>query len=124
MSTRSMTTPTTRHATSGILPRPAVLQRWMQQRRFRQAQARAFARFAATYPVWVESLFDAHFLSHAAAPALAQYAATAQPPTAQEIALLWATQFIGIHYQPAQAQFADAGAVAGAFLDYLAAELE
>ncbi|HEX6607222.1 MAG TPA: hypothetical protein VF276_09940 [Chloroflexia bacterium] len=123
MSTRSMTTPT-RHTTSGVLPQPAVLQRWMQQRRFRQAQARAYVRFAAAYPVWVESLFDAHFLSHAAAPALAQYAATAQRPTAGEIALLWAAQFIGVHYQPTQAQFADAVAVAGAFLDYLAAELQ
>jgi hypothetical protein len=124
MSTRSMTTPTTRHATSGVLPRPAVLQRWMQQRRFRQAQARAYARFAAAYPVWAESLFDAHFLSHAAAPALAQYAATAQRPTTHDIALLWATQFIGVHYHPTQAEFADAVTVAGAFLDYLAAELQ
>ena len=124
MSTRPMTSPTTRPSMIAALPQPAVLQRWMRQRHFRQAQARAYARFAAAYPVWVESLFDAHFLSYAAAPALAQYAATAQRPAAQEIALLWATQFIGIHYQPTQAQFADAIAVAGAFLDYLAAELQ
>jgi hypothetical protein len=119
-----MTTSTTRHSIIGVLPQPAALQGWMRQRRFRQAQARANARFAAEYPVWAASLFDDHFLTHAAAPALAHYAATAERPTAHEIALLWATQFIGIHYQPSQSQFADAIAVAGIFLDYLAAELQ
>ena len=108
MSTRTMTTSAPKHAGARTLPLPAVLQNWMRQRRFRQAQARAYARFAAEYPLWAASLFDAHFLAHAAAPALARYAATASRPTANEIAILWATQFIGIHYQPTQAQFADA----------------
>jgi len=124
MSTRTLTTSAPKHAIARVLPQPAVLQSWMRRRRFRQAQARAYARFAAAYPLWAASLFDAHFLAHAAAPALAHYAATATRPTANEIAILWATQFIGIHYQPAQAQFADAVAVAGIFLDYLAAELQ
>lgn len=124
MSTRTMTTPTTKHSIIGVLPQPAALQNWMRQRRFRQAQARAYARFAAEYPLWAASLFDAHFLAHAAAPALAHYAATATRPPAHEIASLWATQFIGIHYQPSQAEFADAVVVAGSFLDYLDAELQ
>jgi hypothetical protein len=119
-----MTTPTTKHSIIGVLPQPAALQNWMRQRRFRQAQTRAYARFAAQYPLWAASLFDAHFLAHAAAPALAHYAATATRPPAHEIASLWATQFIGIHYQPSQAEFADAVVVAGSFLDYLGAELQ
>jgi hypothetical protein len=123
MSTQSMTTPATRHAIGGVLSQPAVLQRWMQQRRFRQARARAYARFATDYPVWAASLFDDHFLTHAAGPALVRYAVTAERPGAQEIALLWATQFIGRHCQPTRGQFADAVAVAGIFLDYLASEL-
>src|SRR5690349_17688382 len=75
MSTRTMTTSAPRHAGAQALPLPGILQNWMRRRRFHQAQTRAYARFAAEYPLWAASLFDAHFLAHAAAPALAHYAA-------------------------------------------------
>ena len=124
MSTRTMTTSASRHLIVRVLPQPAVLRSWMQQRRLRQAQDRAYARFATEYPIWVASLFDKHFLTHAAAPALAHYAVTGERPSVHELTVLWAAQFISFHYQPTRDQFADAVAVAGVFLDYLDAELQ
>lgn len=124
MSTRSMTNPTTRHSIIGALPQPAVLQRWLRHRQLRPAQDRAYARFAVQYPIWTASLFDKYFLTHAAAPALTRYAVTGERPSAQELTMLWAAQFTGFHYQPTRDQFAEATAVAGIFLDYLAAELQ
>src|SRR5512138_3342286 len=48
------------------------LHRRLQQAMLRTARAQAFAQFAEAHPRWAESLFDQHFLSHAAAPLIAR----------------------------------------------------
>ena len=71
-------------------------QRWLRQKRvpgwlrslaFHLALRRAYRRFARHYPEWVANLFDAHFLTHSAAPLLARRLQQATLPSPTELAV-------------------------------------
>jgi hypothetical protein len=63
-----------------------------QRRTLRRAVRRAFATFARTYPNWVATLFDEHFVHIHLLPLLQRAAETSEKVTPMQIAELWARQ--------------------------------
>lgn len=106
-----------------ILRREAWLRRQIQGRVLCAAQQRALHRFTEQYPQWADSLFDAFFLSHGAAPLLAGYL-TDHRPTASALAAAWAAQCPSPPSSLQPLDLAEAMRVAAAFLHILEAELE
>ena len=68
------------------------LHRRMLQAVLRSACAQAYERFAAEHPLWAESLFDAHFLTHTAAPLVARAIEPFNRPAPSEFAEAWFSQ--------------------------------
>lgn len=62
-----------------------------QRRRLSAAIQHAYNQLSERYPEWTDSLFDKWFLSHRAAPLLAD----STPPTAIELAVAWDQQLGG-----------------------------
>jgi hypothetical protein len=87
----------------------------------RRAQARAFAAFAEQHPAWAASLFDEHFLDHAAAPLLQRYLLPEGAPTAIELGAAYYAQLSNTGYEPRG--FAEAITAASRFLALLDHEL-
>jgi hypothetical protein len=92
-----------------------------QTQALQHAQARAFALFAQQNPSWVASLFDQHFLEHAAAPLLQRYLEPHNRITAFELAVAYCAQFSNTGAEPRR--FAEAITVAAHFLALLNHEL-
>jgi hypothetical protein len=63
-----------------------------QRRTLRRAVRQAYVTFARTYPNWVASLFDAHFINMHLLPLLHSAAESGDKVTARQIAELWARQ--------------------------------
>src|SRR5262245_544069 len=93
---------------------------WFRWQALQGKVARAHRRFAHHHRSYADSLFDMHFLTHAARPLLERYL-TANPPAPAEFALAWCAQFPGV--APSQTELAEATRVATAFLRHLGAEL-
>jgi hypothetical protein len=68
------------------------LGRAYQRLALRQAIARSYPSFAATYPEWTDYLFDEHFLNQQAFPVLTRYLKYKVLPTPFELAQVWAEQ--------------------------------
>jgi hypothetical protein len=100
------------------------LHRRLQRAALRAAQTQALARFAAEHPRWAESLFDAHFLSHAAAPLVARAFEPANRPTAAEFAAAWFAQCAAPGATAQDANLAEVILAASDFLRYLDAALQ
>ena len=100
------------------------LQRRLQRAVLRAAQAQAFARFAEEHPLWATSLFDEHFLGHAAAPLVARALDPANRPTAFEFAEAWFTQCAAPGATAQDANLAEVIVAASEFLRYLDAALQ
>jgi hypothetical protein len=100
------------------------LHRRLQHAALRAAQAQAFARFAQEHPLWAESLFDEHFLNHAAAPLVARALDPANRPTAFEFADAWFTQCAAPGTTPQGVNLAELAMAAFAFLRHLDTALQ
>jgi hypothetical protein len=106
------------------LQKETWLHRRLQQATLRAARAQAFAHFAQAHPVWAESLFDEHFLSHAAAPLIARAIEPGNRPTPSEFAAAWFAQCAAPGATASDAQLADVAVAAAEFLRYLDAALQ
>ena len=100
------------------------LHRRLQRAALRAAQAQAFARFAAEHPRWAESLFDEHFLCHAAAPLMARALDPANRPTVFEFAEAWFTQCAAPGATAQDANLDEVAMAAFAFLRHLDTALQ
>jgi len=100
------------------------LHRRLQSAALRAAQAQAFARFAEEHPLWAESLFDEHFLSHAAAPLVARAIDPANRPTVFEFAEAWFAQCAAPGTTVEGVNLAEVAMAAFAFLRHLDAALQ
>lgn len=107
-----------------MLRQETWLRRRLQRRIVRAAQQRAFQHFARRYPHWADSLFDDFFLTHAAAPLIADYLTPSQRPTAAELARAWAAQFPSPRSSTHPLDLTEVSYIAAAFLRMLDAELE
>lgn len=125
---QAMLTPTMnsvpRQVFTWALRQETWLHRKLQQAALRTARAQAFARFAEEHPVWAESLFDEHFLSHAAAPLIARAIEPANRPTASELAAAWFAQCAAPGATVQDANLSEVTVAASAFLHYLDAALQ
>ena len=119
--------------TMNTLPRQIVtwalrqetwLHRRMQRAVLRAACAQAYARFAAEHPRWAESLFDAHFLAHAAAPLVARAIEPSNRPTPSEFAAAWFSQCAAPGASAQDANLAEVTLAASEFLCYLDTALQ
>ena len=63
-----------------------------QRRTLRRAVRRAYLTFARTYPNWVATLFDEHFINTHLLPLLHNAAHGGDKVTARQVAELWARQ--------------------------------
>jgi hypothetical protein len=106
----------------GWLPGKVKVRGWLRTLAFRAALGRTYTRFARQEEQWVDSYFDEYFVRHYAAPLLNRYLQDTPPPTAVELAALWANQFRPDG--PAQKHIADLAPVAADFLASLEAELQ
>jgi hypothetical protein len=109
---------------SWALRQETWLHRQLQRTALRTAQAQAFARFAAEYPRWAESLFDEHFLNHAAAALVARVIEPNNHPTAFDFAEAWFAQCASPGTAAQEANLADVTLAAYAFLCYLDTALQ
>jgi hypothetical protein len=100
------------------------LHRRLQQAALRAARAQAFARFAADNPLWAESLFDEHFLSHAAAPLIARAIDPANRPTPSEFAIAWLAQCAAPGATARDANLTEVALAAAEYLRHLDAALQ
>lgn len=94
-------------------PRPRV---------FKAAVARAYITFAREYPEWAQYLFDDHFLTHHAAPILADCLQGLAPSVA--VARVWAEQMTWPVEESRQERIAQLTLVVAHFLELLEAELQ
>ena len=108
---------------SWALRQETWLHRRLQRAALRAAQAQAFAHFAQEHPLWAESLFDEHFLNHAAAPLVARALDPDHRPTAFEFADAWFTQCAAPGTTARGANLAELVMAAFAFLRHLDAAL-
>jgi hypothetical protein len=92
------------------------LHRRMQRAALRSACAQAYRCFAAEYPLWAESLFDAHFLTHAAAPLVARAIEPSNRPTPSEFAAAWLSQCAASGASTRDVNLAEAAWAAAEFL--------
>lgn len=101
---------------------------WLQQRlqraALRKAQTQAYQRFAKQHPQWANSLFDAYFLSHGAAPLIARAIDPTNRPAPYEFAVAWFEQCKAPDATARQADITDVVAAAADFLRCLEAELQ
>lgn len=109
------------HVFTWVVRQERGVQRRLQQTALRKAQARAFRTFAAHEPRWADSLFDEHFLSHAAAPLLQRCLQPGGGPSAVELAAAWCAQLSDTGAEPRG--FAEAIAASARFLALLDREL-
>ena len=100
------------------------LHRRLQQAMLRTARAQAFAQFAEAHPRWAESLFDEHFLSHAAAPLIARAVEPANRPSPSELAAAWFAQCAAPGASARDADLTEVAMAAAEFLRYLDAALQ
>jgi hypothetical protein len=63
-----------------------------QRRTLRRAVHQAYAAFARTYPDWVASLFDEHFVTVHLLPLMQRATETGDKVTAAQVAELWSQQ--------------------------------
>jgi hypothetical protein len=100
------------------------LHRRLQRAALRAAQAQAFARFAHEHPLWAESLFDEHFLNHAAAPLIARALDSDHRPSVFEFAEAWFTQCAAPGTNAEAANLAEVAMAAFAFLCHMDTALQ
>lgn len=99
------------------------LARRKQQQTFHQAVIRAYATLAQKYPQWAASYFDQHFLTHTAAPLLAQVGQGAASVQGRALADVWSKQMSWYSEGTRQKLIAELTPVATIFLVLLEAEL-
>jgi len=63
-----------------------------QRRTLRRAVQQAYTTFARTYPDWVASLFDEHFVNVHLLPLMQKATETSDKVTAAQVAELWSQQ--------------------------------
>lgn len=100
------------------------LHRRMQRAALRSACAQAYDCFAAEHPLWAESLFDEHFLTHAAAPLVARAIEPFNRPTASEFAAAWYSQCAAPGARACDVNLAEVALAASEFLHHLDAALQ
>ena len=107
----------------GRITQETKFQGWLRRLRLSLAVSSAYQKFSERHPRWVASLFDEYFLRGQAAPLLARYAQSAEPPTATQLAHAWFDQFGLMMSPPSKERRTEVIAVAGDFLGVLEAEL-
>ncbi|HEU5099908.1 MAG TPA: hypothetical protein VFU22_12845 [Roseiflexaceae bacterium] len=100
------------------------LHRKMQRAVIRWACKHAYACFAAEHPLWAESLFDAHFLAHAAAPLVARAIEPSNRPTPAEFAAAWFAQCSAPGASARDANLVEVAMAAAEFMHHLDAALQ
>lgn len=93
-----------------------------EQQILQRAVKNAYARFAPKYPTWAASLFDMHFLTHHAAPILAEYANSGTSEAAHALAGAWVDQ-LAWYSKAREQRINEMIPIAAVFLCLLDAEL-
>ena len=95
----------------------------VSKRQLRQAMRNAYKVFATENKIWVESLFDMHFLTQHGEPIVADYinGLLTGHQAAADLAWAWETHLMPTSIKISQQQRAEATKAANSFLAYLPA---